>query len=1114
MFGSPSGETGGSPSSKPQASQTPVATRRIRRADAPPTPFSPLSPTLFGSPSSDSGRDSDTAGNLFSRPEVMSEVGETVSAPSPSALQYGGLFSSGFGAQSKQTRAPGTAYPSYQPTVVYEPHIEGATRPTAGQTPHHFQSICLIEAYKDFSCEELRWEDYQANRKISQAPGWTTLTFPTTPAKSLPAYSAPVERPKFQNPVPSSYFSSAPEAKTTPLPASLFAAPPTPDTLKAIGQRLSASSLSKTTETPNPFSPSSSAWPLPAASAIPTPQPDISTPLIPTLPTLTPPAAITPSQFTISTPSAPSPFKTTPPPALSLSNTKTKISLAANLSQSPAPPPPSAEWTRTAVVPSTPSASSAPKVDLTESRYSKERGRMMTLINALTASGASLELDVPRIAIIGNQSAGKSSLVEAISGIAVPRDAGTCTRTPYEVQLKSSPDPWSCRISLRTVVDQEGESDKKTYRQLSFGDVLQDPAQVEPMLRKAQLALLHPGSRPDFFIDLDQVSTDRINNGELPPGCQKKLSFSKNLVCVEIQGPEAVDLTFVDLPGIISNVKPGDDPNDIKLVRNLAKEHITGNCLILCAFTMKDELDNQSAGQLAREADPDGTRTIGVLTKADTLQEGEHEDWLKVLRGEDYQLRLGYFCTRLRGTSDLRDGGTSYEVSRAAESAFFSTVAPWNSLIGEIRHRLGTKRLVDFLGDQLSHFMSTKIPELISKTSTQLADLESQLAKLPPCPSGDPVIRLGSSINDFVTALERFSAGAAGSKTLIQNVNEVFDNFVLDIQATEPRFTPFAGDSERRTQWEEEVVAIRSGDEGGDVGPARAAHQKRRVKELGTKFGGIRAEEFLLEMDLREVQSRINNARTRELPMSVPYDAKIDLIAQALRGWPSIVEVCLERVRPIVHQNVHQLVSTHFAIFDQGALCAMVHTSMSTHIDELFTTCRKQLDYFVKLEQKVATTRNKHYLVSTYENLVGLFNAARKDPPAKELVDALLAAGLASGKELSRQEVIKMLNGEDFFEEIDVMASVQAYWKVAYKRFIDFIPRAVDGDIVQGLHEDARQLLISRVGLYDSDASERAEKLVSENQSITKERNELLGRVERLKEARELLSKFDVENVA
>lgn len=103
---------------------------------------------------------------------------------------------------------------------------------------------------------------------------------------------------------------------------------------------------------------------------------------------------------------------------------------------------------------------------------------------------------------------------------------------------------------------------------------------------------------------------------------------------------------------------------------------------------------------------------------------------------------------------------------------------------------------------------------------------------------------------------------------------------------------------------------------------------------------------------------------------------------------------------------------------------------MSSHVDELFAECRKHLDYFISLE-KTTTTRNTHFHTSTHSHLVALFNAARKDPPADGLVNSITAYAAAAGNHITREAVVKMLNGEEFVEEIDAMASVQAYWKVS-----------------------------------------------------------------------------------
>jgi hypothetical protein len=58
---------------------------------------------------------------------------------------------------------------------------------------------------------------------------------------------------------------------------------------------------------------------------------------------------------------------------------------------------------------------------------------------------------------------------------------------------------------------------------------------------------------------------------------------------------------------------------------------------------------------MARAADKDGSRTIGVLTKADTIEPGTHSNWLRVLQGHNYYLGLGYFCV-VNPSQVSRDG--------------------------------------------------------------------------------------------------------------------------------------------------------------------------------------------------------------------------------------------------------------------------------------------------------------------------------------------------------------------------------------------------------------------------------------------------------------------------
>ncbi|KAJ7797153.1 P-loop containing nucleoside triphosphate hydrolase protein, partial [Mycena olivaceomarginata] len=156
-----------------------------------------------------------------------------------------------------------------------------------------------------------------------------------------------------------------------------------------------------------------------------------------------------------------------------------------------------------------------------------------------------------------------------------------------------------------------------------LGDVLHDKHVLELMLRRAQLAVLDPGTDLATIMRMDvKEIKERSSNPSIA-------AFSKNLVCVDLEGPDLTDFQFVDLPGLIQNAAS----DIVRLVEEMVVDHISGNCLILVAIPMTDDIENQKALSLARQQDPNGARTIGVLTKPDLLSRGSasRQLWLDVV---------------------------------------------------------------------------------------------------------------------------------------------------------------------------------------------------------------------------------------------------------------------------------------------------------------------------------------------------------------------------------------------------------------------------------------------------------------------------------------------------
>lgn len=112
-----------------------------------------------------------------------------------------------------------------------------------------------------------------------------------------------------------------------------------------------------------------------------------------------------------------------------------------------------------------------------------------------------------------------------------------------ECRLSASAGPWSCRISIRFEYDDEG-TPLGEVAETPFGDAITEKSEVEPMLRRAQLAVLNPTMT---IAEILNIAAGELREGPRVRG--RSLLFSRNVVCVDLEGPELTDLAFIDLPG-------------------------------------------------------------------------------------------------------------------------------------------------------------------------------------------------------------------------------------------------------------------------------------------------------------------------------------------------------------------------------------------------------------------------------------------------------------------------------------------------------------------------------------------------------------------------------------
>ncbi|SPO29168.1 probable DNM1 - dynamin-related GTPase [Ustilago trichophora] len=334
------------------------------------------------------------------------------------------------------------------------------------------------------------------------------------------------------------------------------------------------------------------------------------------------------------------------------------------------------------------------------------------LQETFTAIGGD-SVDLPQIVVVGSQSAGKSSVLETIVGRDfLPRGSGIVTRRPLVLQLIHTP----------SAKDQAKQS-SRPY------DLNDGP---EPELLRGSNGSSSGGRTPTYeeygeFLHLDKRFTDfneirrEIENETFRVAGQNK-GVSKLPIHLKIYSPNVLNLTLVDLPGL-TKIPVGDQPSDIeRQIRNLVTDYVSKpNCIILAVSPANVDLANSDSLKLARTVDPQGRRTIGVLTKLDLMDQGTHA--LDILTGRVYPLKLGFIGVVNRSQQDI-NGNVSMLAARRAEEEFFRSHAAYKN----IAHRCGTKYLAKTLNQVLMSHIRDKLPDMKARLNTLMGQTQQELA--------------------------------------------------------------------------------------------------------------------------------------------------------------------------------------------------------------------------------------------------------------------------------------------------------------------------------------------------------------------------------------------------
>ncbi|GJQ72967.1 shi [Trypoxylus dichotomus] len=342
------------------------------------------------------------------------------------------------------------------------------------------------------------------------------------------------------------------------------------------------------------------------------------------------------------------------------------------------------------------------------------------LQDAFTQLGVHMTLDLPQIAVVGGQSAGKSSVLENFVGRDfLPRGSGIVTRRPLILQLINSNTEYA--------------------------------------------EFLHCKGKK--FVDFDEVRREIEAETDRVTGNNKGISNIP--INLRVYSPNVLNLTLIDLPGL-TKVPIGDQPPDIESqIKSMIMQFIKrDSCLILAVTPANTDLANSDALKLAKEVDPQGIRTIGVITKLDLMDDGT--DARDILENKLLPLRRGYIGVINRSQRDI-DGKKDITAALAAEKKFFLSHPSYR----HIADRLGTPYLQRILNQQLTNHIRDTLPSLRDKLQKQLLTLEKDVEEYRHIRPDDPSVKTKAMLQMIQQLQSDFERTIEGSGSAQINTMEL-----------------------------------------------------------------------------------------------------------------------------------------------------------------------------------------------------------------------------------------------------------------------------------------------------------------------------------------------------
>ncbi|KAI1260646.1 dynamin family protein [Xylariaceae sp. FL1019] len=697
---------------------------------------------------------------------------------------------------------------------------------------------------------------------------------------------------------------------------------------------------------------------------------------------------------------------------------------------------------------------------------SEDQLELLDAVDRLRLQGLDHYVSLPQIIVCGDQSSGKSSVLEAISGVPFPVKSNLCTRFPTELVLRRTTKT-SVTVSI---VPHSSLGLSEQSRLAGFHEKLDSFNGFPALIEKAKAAM--------------GIST----HGK---------AFAKDLLRVEITGPNRPHLTIVDLPGLIHSETKQQSASDVELVQDVVTSYMKQpRSIILAVISAKNDFANQIVLKLARAADRSGIRTMGVITKPDTLQPGSESEYLyaSLAKNNEVEFRLGWHV--LRNLDSEKSQGESQLSARDSEETAFFTQGIWASLPSSM---LGIDELRPKLSNVLIRQIARELPSLIQEIGHGLKSTQEKIKAL-----GVPRIKPDEQRKELLAISQKFQLLVKSSvdgtyseaffenaktergyqqriRAVVQNLNSEFST----VLANRGHYRSMQDEEDEPNSTEVEAISSELKAMGHPKDPQRITRSAY----------------------IEYTKTLMRRTRARELPGTFNPMVVADLFHEQSIPWESIVADHVKNAWNSANDFLHLVVDS---IADPAIALALQTEVFEPALNKLIQDATNKTEELLNAHRTIhPITYSKEYS----EKILDTWYQRRRESVTKIVGSFFNAPDLGPfvpirQNDYNLNKLVDTLSKQDESDIESIAASealdsMHAYYAVAMKRFVDDVSVEVIEEKLLAVLGD----IFSPIKVFNM-SPELVATIAGEAREIRAKRKKLTKQVDVLKKGSETCKRF------